>query len=74
MKDISRSTIASALLAFLMLVSLGYCAPAWNHPAASSSRLQQKQAHADAEVKAVADEYAHMSDAELVRGDAEAYR
>ena len=76
----NRNTIASHALAFLLLIALGMVAPHWDNTARMQIPLysapqmrgevimQRMDKQADSEVKAVADSYAHMSDAERMKG------
>lgn len=68
----TRQYLATGLVAFFMAFGLAYVAPTvdvGNQPEPSAEALMQaKQAAADAEVKKVADAYAHMSDKERMKG------
>lgn len=67
---ITKQYLATATVAFFMAVSLAYCAPTADAGDTTPTvrLMQAKQAKADAEVKRVADAYAHMSNSERMRG------
>ena len=76
----NRNTIASHALAFLLVIALGMVVPHWDNTARMQVPLytapqmhgevimQRMDKQADNEVKTASEAYAHMSDAERMKG------